>query len=164
VGNLLDDHRLHHLAADYFIGFWKKIDHASERARTRRSSVLSRRKAKREAAKQTSRAPSASSISANFSLIVRKRLSFSVPIRIVFGGQQRVASDCRFCVFDSGGHIVLWLLIEKTLWPYVRKHHPPDRTTISPPQLDGGHPGEDHLHRCVHASGSGFNWSRAFLR
>src|ERR1035437_6879639 len=24
------------------------------------------------------------------------------------------------------GHIVLWLLIEKTLWPYVRKHHPPD--------------------------------------
>jgi CDP-diacylglycerol--glycerol-3-phosphate 3-phosphatidyltransferase len=41
-------------AADYFIGFWKKIDHASERARTRRSSVLSRRKAKREAAKQSS--------------------------------------------------------------------------------------------------------------
>ncbi len=38
-------------AADYFIGFWKKIDHASERARTRRSSVLSRRKARREAAK-----------------------------------------------------------------------------------------------------------------
>jgi CDP-diacylglycerol--glycerol-3-phosphate 3-phosphatidyltransferase len=31
-------------AADYFIGFWKKIDHASERARTRRSSVLSRKK------------------------------------------------------------------------------------------------------------------------
>jgi hypothetical protein len=24
------------------------------------------------------------------------------------------------------GHIVLWWLIEKTLWPYVRKHHPPD--------------------------------------
>jgi hypothetical protein len=24
------------------------------------------------------------------------------------------------------GHIVLWLLIEKTLWPFVRKHHPPD--------------------------------------
>lgn len=41
-------------AADYFIGFWKKIDHASERARTRRSSVLSRRKAKRAAAKQPS--------------------------------------------------------------------------------------------------------------
>ena len=31
-------------AIDYFIGFWKKIDHASERARTRRSSVLSRKK------------------------------------------------------------------------------------------------------------------------
>ena len=43
-------------AADYFIGFWNKIDHASERARTRRSSVLSRRKAKRAAAKQTSQA------------------------------------------------------------------------------------------------------------
>jgi CDP-diacylglycerol--glycerol-3-phosphate 3-phosphatidyltransferase len=41
-------------AADYFIGFWNKIDHASERERARRSSVLSRRKAKREAAKQTS--------------------------------------------------------------------------------------------------------------
>ena len=37
-------------ATDYFVGFWKKIDHASERARTRRSSVLSRRKAKRAAA------------------------------------------------------------------------------------------------------------------
>jgi hypothetical protein len=24
------------------------------------------------------------------------------------------------------GHFVLWSLIEKTLWPYVRKHHPPD--------------------------------------
>ncbi len=36
-------------ATDYFVGFWKKIDHASERARTRRSSVLSRRKAKRAA-------------------------------------------------------------------------------------------------------------------
>ena len=34
-------------AVDYFVGFWKKIDHVSERARTRRSSVLSRRKAKR---------------------------------------------------------------------------------------------------------------------
>jgi CDP-diacylglycerol--glycerol-3-phosphate 3-phosphatidyltransferase len=33
-------------ATDYFVGFWKKIDHASERARTRRSFVLSRRKAK----------------------------------------------------------------------------------------------------------------------
>jgi CDP-diacylglycerol--glycerol-3-phosphate 3-phosphatidyltransferase len=38
-------------AVDYFVAFWKKIDHASERARTRRSSVLSRRKAKRAAAK-----------------------------------------------------------------------------------------------------------------
>jgi len=37
-------------AVDYFVGFWKKIDHASERARTRRSSVLSRRKAKKQAA------------------------------------------------------------------------------------------------------------------
>jgi CDP-diacylglycerol--glycerol-3-phosphate 3-phosphatidyltransferase len=43
-------------AVDYFVGFWKKIDHVSERARTRRSSVLSRRKAKREAAKQPSQA------------------------------------------------------------------------------------------------------------
>jgi hypothetical protein len=24
------------------------------------------------------------------------------------------------------GHLVLWFLIEKTLWPYVTKHHPPD--------------------------------------
>jgi CDP-diacylglycerol--glycerol-3-phosphate 3-phosphatidyltransferase len=32
-------------AADYFIGFWKKIDHASERARTRRSKLLTRNKA-----------------------------------------------------------------------------------------------------------------------
>ena len=31
-------------AIDYFVGFWKKIDHAAERARTRRPSVLSRRK------------------------------------------------------------------------------------------------------------------------
>jgi CDP-diacylglycerol--glycerol-3-phosphate 3-phosphatidyltransferase len=30
-------------AIDYFIGFWKKIDHASERKRKRRSSVLSRK-------------------------------------------------------------------------------------------------------------------------
>ena len=41
-------------ATDYFVGFWKKIDHASERARTRRSSVLSRRKDKRVAEKQPS--------------------------------------------------------------------------------------------------------------
>ena len=40
-------------AADYFIAFWKKIDHAAERARTRRSSVLSRRKAARTAARAT---------------------------------------------------------------------------------------------------------------
>ena len=33
-------------ATDYFVAFWKKIDHAAERARTRRSSVLSRRKPK----------------------------------------------------------------------------------------------------------------------
>ena len=31
-------------ATDYFVGFWKKIDHASERARTSRTSVLSRNK------------------------------------------------------------------------------------------------------------------------
>jgi CDP-diacylglycerol--glycerol-3-phosphate 3-phosphatidyltransferase len=37
-------------ATDYFIGFWKQIDHAAERARTRRTSVLSRRRAKRAAA------------------------------------------------------------------------------------------------------------------
>jgi CDP-diacylglycerol---glycerol-3-phosphate 3-phosphatidyltransferase len=30
-------------AVDYFIGFWKKIDHASERKRKRRSFVLSRK-------------------------------------------------------------------------------------------------------------------------
>jgi hypothetical protein len=24
------------------------------------------------------------------------------------------------------GHFVLWSLIERTLWPYVRRHHPPD--------------------------------------
>ena len=30
-------------AVDYFVGFWKKIDHASGRRRRRRSSVLSRR-------------------------------------------------------------------------------------------------------------------------
>ena len=38
-------------AADYFIAFWRQIDHAAERARTRRSSVLSRRKAARAAAR-----------------------------------------------------------------------------------------------------------------
>ena len=32
-------------AVDYFIGFWKQIDHASERARTRRKTILSRKKA-----------------------------------------------------------------------------------------------------------------------
>ena len=37
-------------AADYFVGFWKKIDHASGQRRKRRSSVLSRRK--REAAQK----------------------------------------------------------------------------------------------------------------
>ena len=31
-------------AIDYFVGFWKKIDHASDTRRTRRSAVLSRRK------------------------------------------------------------------------------------------------------------------------
>ena len=31
-------------AVDYFVAFWGKIDHASARARKRRSSVLSRRK------------------------------------------------------------------------------------------------------------------------
>ena len=29
-------------AADYFIGFWRQIDHAAERARTRRPSILVR--------------------------------------------------------------------------------------------------------------------------
>jgi CDP-diacylglycerol---glycerol-3-phosphate 3-phosphatidyltransferase len=45
-------------AADYFIAFWKKIDHAAERARTRRSSVLSRRKAARAAVAPASSATS----------------------------------------------------------------------------------------------------------
>jgi CDP-diacylglycerol--glycerol-3-phosphate 3-phosphatidyltransferase len=40
-------------ATDYFVGFWKKIDHAAERARTRRSFVLSR-KAKKQAAERPS--------------------------------------------------------------------------------------------------------------
>jgi CDP-diacylglycerol--glycerol-3-phosphate 3-phosphatidyltransferase len=31
-------------AIDYFVGFWKKIDHASDKRRRRRSSVLSRKK------------------------------------------------------------------------------------------------------------------------
>ena len=31
-------------AVDYFVGFWKMIDHASDKRRKRRSSVLSRRK------------------------------------------------------------------------------------------------------------------------
>lgn len=30
-------------AADYFIGFWRQIDHAAERARTRRPAVLTRK-------------------------------------------------------------------------------------------------------------------------
>jgi CDP-diacylglycerol--glycerol-3-phosphate 3-phosphatidyltransferase len=42
-------------ATDYFVGFWNKIDHAAERARTRRSSVLSRRKPKPAAAEHPSR-------------------------------------------------------------------------------------------------------------
>jgi CDP-diacylglycerol--glycerol-3-phosphate 3-phosphatidyltransferase len=41
-------------AVDYFVGFWKKIDHASERKRKRRSFVLSR-KAKARAAENPSR-------------------------------------------------------------------------------------------------------------
>ncbi len=35
-------------AVDYFIGFWNKIDHVSTGKRKRRSSVLSRRRSKRE--------------------------------------------------------------------------------------------------------------------
>jgi CDP-diacylglycerol--glycerol-3-phosphate 3-phosphatidyltransferase len=44
-------------AVDYFVGFWKKIDHASNDHRRRRSSVLSRRKQKpaRETPEQPSR-------------------------------------------------------------------------------------------------------------
>ena len=30
-------------AVDYFVGFWKKIDHASDKSRKRRSFVLSRK-------------------------------------------------------------------------------------------------------------------------
>jgi CDP-diacylglycerol--glycerol-3-phosphate 3-phosphatidyltransferase len=41
-------------ATDYFVGFWKKIDHAAERARTRRSFVLSRKAKKRAAAENPS--------------------------------------------------------------------------------------------------------------
>jgi hypothetical protein len=36
----------------------------------------------------------------------------------------RVVSGFAFSVLL--GHFVLWSLIEKTLWPNVRKHHPPD--------------------------------------
>ena len=42
-------------AVDYFVGFWKKIDHASERARTRRKTTLLSRKAGAKAAEQASR-------------------------------------------------------------------------------------------------------------
>jgi hypothetical protein len=31
-----------------------------------------------------------------------------------------------FSVSILVGHIVLWSLIETTLWPYVRRNHPPD--------------------------------------
>jgi CDP-diacylglycerol--glycerol-3-phosphate 3-phosphatidyltransferase len=48
-------------ATDYFVGFWKKIDHVAERARTRRSFVLSRKAKKQAAAKQPSPAPDSSS-------------------------------------------------------------------------------------------------------
>jgi CDP-diacylglycerol--glycerol-3-phosphate 3-phosphatidyltransferase len=41
-------------ATDYFVGFWKKIDHAAERARTRRSFVLSRNAKKQAAAENPS--------------------------------------------------------------------------------------------------------------
>ncbi len=37
-------------AVDYFVAFWRKIDHVSERARTRRPTLLSRNKAKAAAA------------------------------------------------------------------------------------------------------------------
>ena len=40
-------------AVDYFVGFWKQIDHAAERARTRRPSVLNRDQ--KAAAEQPSR-------------------------------------------------------------------------------------------------------------
>ena len=42
-------------ATDYFVGFWKQIDHASERARTKRSNILSRNQAAATAAEQSSR-------------------------------------------------------------------------------------------------------------
>jgi CDP-diacylglycerol--glycerol-3-phosphate 3-phosphatidyltransferase len=35
-------------AVDYFVGFWKKIDHASSGKRRRRASVLSRRRSKQD--------------------------------------------------------------------------------------------------------------------
>ena len=36
-------------AVDYFIGFWKKIDHVSEGRRKRRASFVLRRRKKQEA-------------------------------------------------------------------------------------------------------------------
>ena len=42
-------------AVDYFVGFWKKIDHASERKRKRRSFVLSRKAKAERAAENVSR-------------------------------------------------------------------------------------------------------------
>jgi CDP-diacylglycerol--glycerol-3-phosphate 3-phosphatidyltransferase len=41
-------------AADYFIAFWKRIDHASERERTRRTTLLSRKKAENHPAETPS--------------------------------------------------------------------------------------------------------------
>jgi CDP-diacylglycerol--glycerol-3-phosphate 3-phosphatidyltransferase len=44
-------------AVDYFVGFWKKIDHASERARTKkRTTLLSRNKPKQMVAERPSNA------------------------------------------------------------------------------------------------------------
>ena len=42
-------------AVDYFVGFWKKIDHASEKKRKRRSFVLSRKAKAERAAENVSR-------------------------------------------------------------------------------------------------------------
>jgi CDP-diacylglycerol--glycerol-3-phosphate 3-phosphatidyltransferase len=42
-------------AVDYFVGFWKKIDHASEKARTKRTKVLSRKAKAVAAAENPSR-------------------------------------------------------------------------------------------------------------
>ncbi|HEX9201707.1 MAG TPA: hypothetical protein VF865_19270 [Acidobacteriaceae bacterium] len=36
----------------------------------------------------------------------------------------RVIAGFAFSIL--AGHIVLWSLIERCLWPYVRKNHPPD--------------------------------------